>query len=135
MTVSLQTPRSKKDFGIVGYHQQKNASYLVFPKSLGKFKGMRVVGIRYELIEGTQVRGQLTPVKGKKSSNRIPPARLPLPRFRVTTRFTATVEVTDEVEAPNEAGAKRLAKEAARNKEVDFSDTPVAAQIVKVAKV
>lgn len=134
MTVSLQTVGSKKDFGIVGFDQHKNASYLVFPKSLKKFKGIRVVGIKYELIEGAQVRGQLAPTKGRKSARAAPPAKPTLSRFQVTIRFTATVETTEEIEAATEAGARSLAAKAARQKEIDFSETRSTPTIVKVVK-
>ena len=123
LTISLPPNNTKKDFGIVGFHQEKNASYLVFPKTLRQFDGYRVVGIKYELIEGTQVSGQLATTKRQKAGRPAPPAKPALSRFRVTTRFTATVEIMEEIEAANEAGARSLAAKAAGQKEIDFSET------------
>ena len=39
------------DFGEVGLHEQKEASYLVFPKSLKHFAGRRIVGIKWDLVK------------------------------------------------------------------------------------
>lgn len=38
------------DFGEIGLHEEKGASYLAFPKSLKQFAGKRIVGIKWELV-------------------------------------------------------------------------------------
>jgi hypothetical protein len=38
-------------FGEVGLHPGKGASYLVFPKSLRRFEGKRIVGIKWDLVK------------------------------------------------------------------------------------
>ena len=40
---------SGTDFGIVGLKESKEARYLIFPKSLKRFAGMRIVGIDWAL--------------------------------------------------------------------------------------
>ena len=42
---------SGTDFGIVGFKEQKNASYLIFPKSLKRFENNRIVGINWDLAK------------------------------------------------------------------------------------
>lgn len=39
------------DFGEVGLHQGKGAMYLKFPKSLRRFEGNRIVGIKWDLVK------------------------------------------------------------------------------------
>ena len=39
------------DFGDVGLHEQKGATYLAFPKSLRPFQGKRIVGIKCDLVD------------------------------------------------------------------------------------
>jgi hypothetical protein len=39
------------DFGEVGFHKAKSTVYLEFPKSLKRFAGQRIVGIKWELVQ------------------------------------------------------------------------------------
>jgi hypothetical protein len=39
------------EFGMVGFKEQKGASYLAFPKSLKRFGNNRIVGINWDLIK------------------------------------------------------------------------------------
>jgi hypothetical protein len=39
------------DFGEVGFHKGPTARYLVFPKSLQRFEGERIVGIDWALVK------------------------------------------------------------------------------------
>ncbi|CAN5516792.1 hypothetical protein BH18VER1_BH18VER1_01590 [soil metagenome] len=39
------------DFGVVDFCKRKGVTYLVFPKSLKRFAEMRIVGIKWELIQ------------------------------------------------------------------------------------
>ena len=47
--MTIQKSESGIDFGIVGFKERKDARYLVFPKSLKRFTGMRIVGIDWAL--------------------------------------------------------------------------------------
>ena len=38
------------DFGIVGFKENKEARYLIFPKSLKRFADKRIVGIDWTLV-------------------------------------------------------------------------------------
>jgi hypothetical protein len=50
LTVHQDVRGTRKDFGTVGLVQEPEAQFLVFPKSLRRFAGQRVVGIDYELL-------------------------------------------------------------------------------------
>ncbi|HEY6070520.1 MAG TPA: hypothetical protein VIU85_04020 [Chthoniobacterales bacterium] len=39
------------EFGMVGFKQQKDARYLVFPKGLKRFENRRIVGINWDLVK------------------------------------------------------------------------------------
>jgi hypothetical protein len=41
---------SATEFGMVGFKEQKGASYLVFPKGLKRFEDRRIVGINWDLV-------------------------------------------------------------------------------------
>jgi|ERR1043166_2261246 hypothetical protein len=135
MTVTIQTVGTKAEFGIVGFHPTKNVSYLVFSKPLTEFEGKRVVGIKYDLLEGGRAMGEATPppkrVKEKIAKPPPPPSR----HFRVTMRLTATVDVTKEIEAENRLRAKQKAEEMARQEAIDLSNAAVARKIIKIAEV
>jgi hypothetical protein len=49
MTI-LQT-ESGTDFGVAEFCERKGARFLVFPKSLRRFAGPRIVGIKWELVK------------------------------------------------------------------------------------
>jgi hypothetical protein len=40
-----------REFGIIGFKEKKEASYLVFPKSLKRFENRRIVGINWDLVK------------------------------------------------------------------------------------
>ena len=48
--MTIQKGESGTDFGVVGFKERKGASYLVFPKSLKRFAGKRIVGINWDLV-------------------------------------------------------------------------------------
>lgn len=39
------------EFGEVGFHEHKGASYLAFPKSLRRFESKRIIGIKWDLVK------------------------------------------------------------------------------------
>lgn len=127
MTIKQEAGGSAKDFGIVGFRREKNASYLIFPRSLKPFLGQRIVGIKYDLIEspapiGRIIKSQSKPKHGR--SRKLQPAEwLPAhatdqastakrnrkKKFRVSIRFTATADIQQTVEASSSKEAKELA--------------------------
>jgi hypothetical protein len=48
--MTIQQSDAGTDFGVVGFVKRKGTRYLVFPKSLKRFEGDRIVGIKWEKI-------------------------------------------------------------------------------------
>jgi len=48
--MTIQKSESGTDFGIAGFKEARDASYLVFPKSLRRFTDKRIVGIDWALV-------------------------------------------------------------------------------------
>jgi len=40
-----------REFGMVGFKEQKGAIYLIFPKSLKRFENKRIIGINWDLVK------------------------------------------------------------------------------------
>jgi hypothetical protein len=53
MTIEASTGGGKTDVGVVGFDRAHagNGQFLIFPKSLKRFAGARVVGIKFDLVE------------------------------------------------------------------------------------
>jgi hypothetical protein len=49
--VTIQKSESGTEFGMVGFKQSKLARYLIFSKSLKRFDGNRIVGIKWDLVK------------------------------------------------------------------------------------
>ena len=49
--MTIQKSDTGSEFGIVGFKEQKGASYLIFPKSLKRFENKRIVGINWDLVK------------------------------------------------------------------------------------
>jgi len=50
LTVVQDPTGKRKDYGEIGFHQQRGASFLVFPRPLPETSGVRVIGINYKLL-------------------------------------------------------------------------------------
>ena len=48
--MTIQRSESGTDFGIAGFKESRSARYLIFPKSLKRFAGNRIVGIDWALV-------------------------------------------------------------------------------------
>jgi hypothetical protein len=151
LTVKQENVGTGKDFGIVGFQREKNASYFIFPKPLNKFKDRRVIGIKYDLAQTSAPLGKIVkqrsqpkrtgargvlPAEWAHTAERAAvtskPARVPQPKvFRVTIRFSSTVETTAEIEADSsrEAREKALGKAATP----DFTKGTITRKVLTVA--
>ena len=56
MTVHQETTGTKADYGTVGYTEDRRGSLLVFPKSIKRFAGQRVIGIKYDELQTVAAR-------------------------------------------------------------------------------
>ena len=48
--MTILKSESGTDFGIVGLKESKETRYLIFPKSLARFAGKRIIGIDWALV-------------------------------------------------------------------------------------
>ena len=77
MTVHQQTTGSKADYGTVGYTEDRHRSLLVFHRSLKRFAGQRIIGIKYDDLQGVTAQ-EHSPVVASAVPTRSPaPARKP----------------------------------------------------------
>jgi hypothetical protein len=51
LTVHQELHGGRKDFGLPGFHPEKRAQYLLFPKGLARLEGRRVIAIDYGLVD------------------------------------------------------------------------------------
>jgi hypothetical protein len=49
--MTIRRGNGSADFGEVGLHERTGSSYLAFPKSLQRFAGKRIVGIKWDLVQ------------------------------------------------------------------------------------
>ncbi|MFL6528711.1 MAG: hypothetical protein ACJ8IQ_11495 [Chthoniobacterales bacterium] len=49
--MTVRASDSGTEFGEVGFHEKKGASFLEFPKSLRRFAEKRIVGIKWDLVK------------------------------------------------------------------------------------
>src|SRR5256885_11650060 len=47
---------TKKESGEIGFVKSAGASYLIFPKSLPLAKGVRVIGLKFDILEEPEVK-------------------------------------------------------------------------------
>ena len=76
MTVHQELRGAKKDFGLVGFHEEPNAQWLMFPKSVKRFEDRRVVGINYDLLAKSD--RPANSAKSKTESKKPEPKRAPV---------------------------------------------------------
>ena len=103
LTVKQENVGNKTDYGTVGFHQEKNVSYLVFPKPLPNLRNTRVIGIKYEMLVRSENANALAPSKIITSPK---PVKIKSKEFRATVRRTAFWETNMEVMARNKTEAK-----------------------------
>ena len=51
--MTVRASATGTDFGEVEFFKSKTAIYLIFPKSLKRFEGKRIVGIDWKLLANT----------------------------------------------------------------------------------
>ena len=58
MTVHQELVGNKADHGTVDFEPGRARQFLIFPKSISKFKGIRIVGIKYDLLKAGRPPGE-----------------------------------------------------------------------------
>jgi hypothetical protein len=108
LTVTQEPTAKKKDFGRIGFHQEKHASYLVFPKPLAKDQNTRVIGIKYDLVRQPPALGSVVSEKRSAAPRKI--RSKPVEKsFTLIIRRIAKIETSLSVKARDEGDAKRQA--------------------------
>ena len=136
ITVHTHPAGHKKDYGEIGFHEERGATYLVFPRTLPRNSDSRIVGINYQLAEDAPVKGPVTRTKAagragsktKKKAGRRgttqarreePALRPPKPvakSFNVIVRRTAVLEDMERVKAFTEEEARQRALQSIKHK-------------------
>ena len=86
MTIHQQPFGPKADYGTVGFELRSSSQYLIFPRSISEFAGLRVVGIDYGLLapEGSTKRATRPPAAaGKKPRVAEKPNRRTVPTGKI----------------------------------------------------
>jgi hypothetical protein len=126
LTVKQPPTGTRKDFGVIGFFREVNASYFVFPKTLSYAEGTKVIGIKYELAQTSEppdpIRAPIRPERRERVAPRSKerfdharksaPAPAPKPR-RPTFRVQVRRQFTDVHEYVLEATNLSLAKKEA----------------------
>jgi hypothetical protein len=66
MTVHQELVGNKADHGTVGFVPGRARQLLIFPKSIFKFNGMHIVGIKYDLLKASPSKGRAKPRRSRK---------------------------------------------------------------------
>jgi hypothetical protein len=132
LTIQQNPTGQTKDFGVVGFHKERNAAYLLFPKPLTEFEGRKVVGIAYDAVY-TPPRGPVVKPSARKKIPPLPSAPAAKTKtFSVTVRVTAEIEYTETVDATNSAAARQEALKAAESRTLDLSSAEIARTVVGI---
>lgn len=126
---------SKKDFGIVGFFKQRQASFLIFPKSISHSHGTKVIGIKYDLVKtpapkdpvSLETRLQYYQREPKRRNatrevRTIPSTQKVTGRFEIVFEAVATIEIPVAVEAATRAEARKKAQSLLGQMKLDFSN-------------
>ena len=117
LTIKQEPTSRHKDFGVVGFVEQKFVTYLLFPKSLRAFADARIIGIKYDVLEHATVgsAGRVAaPSMRNRKSKESKPAPKPKPyvvRLRITTMAEKEFNVAALNRRDAELNAKRRADE------------------------
>lgn len=139
LTVRQPVGTHKKDFGVVGFHEEKNASYFIFPKRLRAQPETQVVGIKYDLLVPKPVADPVTRASvasaRKRSRHRDgagatePPIRIEETEYTAIVRRTAVWERVITVRANNKPEARQKVATEANSEAYDLHDAVVHDQV------
>lgn len=137
VTVFQKPTGTKKDFGMIGFHQKKFAAYLVFPKPLPQLGEVHVIGIKYELLreppESRPVKKDRKPQIIEKKTftqngwhpNGIPKSKVkigPVKKFQIKIVRTGSIETNVTISAKNISEAETKALETVKKEKFDPDD-------------
>lgn len=138
MTVHQTIGAGKKDFGVVGFHEDKNVSYFVFPKRLRAQPETQVVGIKYDLLAPEPVGDPLTRAPVAKRRGRVrergvssseAPIQIEETQFTAIVKRTAVWERLITVRAANKTEARQKVATEANAQTYEIHDAVVRDEI------
>jgi hypothetical protein len=109
MTIASPGDGSKTDRGVVGFdpHAGKVSQFLIFPKSLKRFEGAKVVGIKFDLLEQPKLAPAdplksltASPAKRRGSKKTTPSKPTATRATRATADFDKPAETTKSASDP-----------------------------------
>ncbi|MFN7141444.1 MAG: hypothetical protein ACK4UN_19115 [Limisphaerales bacterium] len=133
LTVKQEPVGNKKDFGILGFQEEKNVSYFIFPDPLPKTDAERVVGINYDLIDQPRVENPFTTTPPEKKPHR-KPKRPSEKEFTAVVRRTAVWETTVKVKANDKTDARAKAADAAEKLELRVTEAVLSNQVRDISE-
>jgi hypothetical protein len=68
MTVHQELVGNKADHGTVGFEPGRARQFLIFPKSILEFKGIRIVAVKYDLLDNRAQKARAKPAKAPKKA-------------------------------------------------------------------
>jgi hypothetical protein len=83
--MTVHQSRGAADYGTVGFEKNTSGQILIFPKSLKSFERTRIVGVKYELLDGASSSPTRSP-RPSKPAARIPSARKKRARPRASEK-------------------------------------------------
>ena len=135
LTVHRTIGTHKKDFGVVGFREQKNVSYFVFPKRLRAQPETQVVGIKYNLLAPEPVADPLARAPSAPAHKRLrdrksaapteTPIRIEETEYTAIVRRTAVWERVITVRASNKTEARQKVATEANSQTYDLHDAVV----------
>jgi hypothetical protein len=138
LTVHQPIGSQQKDFGVVGFHEDKNVSYFVFPKRLRAQPETQVIGIKYDLLATEPVADPLSrPITAPRSKSHAhrsaapseSPIRIEEREFTAIIKRTAVWERSITVRASGKTEARQKILTEANAQTYELRDAVVHDQI------
>jgi hypothetical protein len=134
LTVHQPIGTHKKDFGVVGFTEDKNVSYFVFPKRLRAQPETQVIGIKYDLLAPEPVADPLKRSAATSARKRLrdhssaatkSPIRIEETEYIAIVKRTAVWERVITVRAKNKTEARQRVGTEANSESYDLHDAVV----------
>ena len=132
VTILQKPTEGKADFGLVGFHPQPFATFMVFPRMLKCDEGLRIIGIKYELLDFPHATKSFEP-RILKAPEAVP-KRSTEKTFNVRILRTLSQELEFQVRALSLSEGKTKALAAADGQELPAETKKVSDKIIEIMK-
>ncbi len=132
LTIVQEPATNHKDFGLIGFHEEPHATYLIFPRSLPRDDDSRVIGINYQLVEEPEVKNPVRPgpLKPRRQPAKVKPI---IKAFTIKVRRVATQDLEVPVQAPNRRAAQQRVIESLRDQPFELEKAAIHTEILRIA--